>query len=107
TIVDGAEQRVVAMPYVIYADAVGNVVNALYDLGLIVTFPWREWDGVERYRHGRQAAEAPVTDVVRLLSAIVRADRFTEGTRAPSIETGVFGALLDRAQCWLDDPPPT
>jgi Family of unknown function (DUF6508) len=63
--------------YAIYDDAVTCTIQALYDLGAIVPFNWSEWDGIERYRTCRAVDAAPVAEAIRLVTAIVRADRFS------------------------------
>lgn len=102
-VVDGTERPVFQMPYVIYSDAVERVLRLLYDLDVVTPFRWPEWDGVTLYRSGRGLSEAPVADAVRLATAVVRADRFCEGTIAATIEDGTLQAILRRLRRWFDD----
>lgn len=101
-VVDGVEQPVIQMHYVVYSDAVNELVQYLYRLGLIVPFNWGAWDGSRRYWAGYGMAEAPVADAVRLITAIVRADRFYDGTIGVSIDDGTLPAALDRIRSWHD-----
>jgi hypothetical protein len=100
TVVDGVEQPVLHMPYVVYSDAVNRLVGRLSALGLIVPFNWPAWDGTRRFRTGQGMADAPVADAVRLITAIVRADRFSEGTIAVTIEDGTLPAAIERIRRW-------
>jgi O-acetyl-ADP-ribose deacetylase len=103
TTVDGVEPPMFQMPYAVYSDAVNHTVQALYDLDAIVPFNWPDWDGVERFRGGRGLDSAPVADAIRLATAIVRADRFSEGTIAATLDDGTFLAALRRVRQWYED----
>jgi hypothetical protein len=101
-VVDGVEQPVIQMPYVVYSDVVSGLVQHLYRLGLVVPFNWPGWEGTRRHRAGHGMAEAPVADAVRLITAIVRADRFSDGTIAVTIDDGTLPAAHDRIRHWQD-----
>jgi hypothetical protein len=61
--------------------------------GAIAPFNWSDWDGLEIYRGGGGLEAAPVAEAVRMATAIVRADRFTEGALAASLTDGTFLVL--------------
>ena len=100
TVVDGVERPVFQMPYAIYTAATHRVVQALYGLGAIVPFDWPSWDGTRAYRGSRALDAAPVADAVRMVTAIVRADRFSDGTIGAMFEDGTFPAALRRIRRW-------
>lgn len=102
TMVRGVEKPVHLMPYAVYSDAVNRLVRQLYELQLVTTFNWPEWEGTDRYRSGRDLAEAPVADAVRLITAVVRSDRFCDGAIATAIEDGTLPAALRRLRQWHD-----
>lgn len=103
TIVDGVERPVTEMPYAIYSDATRRMLHALYDLDILVPFRWPGWEGIETYRGGRGLGTAPVADAVRLASAIVQADRFSEGTIGATLDDGTLLAALHRLRQWQYD----
>lgn len=96
----GVPQTVMSMPYVTYSDAVNRVVAALYDAGVIVVFNWPEWEGLERCRGHALLEHGKVADAVRMLTAIVRAERFSEGSIAMALEDGTFESALARIRRW-------
>ncbi len=102
-VVDGEERPVVQMPFVTHSDAVNRLVQTLYQIGAIVPFDWQAWDGVERYRAAKALEHAPVADAIRMLTAIVRADRFAEGTILMKLEDGTLTAALRQLRKWYDD----
>lgn len=61
---------------------------------------WPEWaqtPEAQRLRGDRWALEqATVLDVARLLTFVIRADRFVEGTLAEALESGLVTAVLRR-----------
>jgi hypothetical protein len=77
-------------------------LGAVRGLGFVVPFDWKGWlAGPEgsRYRADpTRIADAPAEDLVRLLTCIVRGDRFTEGELLAAFETGVLAAIARRAQ---------
>ena len=81
---------------------VDRVVQALYDLGAIVPFDWGSWDGAQRYRQPAALYSAPVCDAVRFMAAVVRSDRFNEGTIDARIADGTFTAALRRLRRWYE-----
>jgi hypothetical protein len=71
-------------------------------LGFVVPFDWMAWlagpDG-RAYREDRsRVASAPAADLVRLLTSIVRGDRFSEGELLGAFESGLLAAVARRAR---------
>jgi hypothetical protein len=96
TAVDGEQRPIIRMPYVEYADSVNAFVALLYELDLVVDFDWSSWDGFVRYRGGDGLGKAPASDAVRLLTTVVRAERFSDGVIERSIEDGTIEAAIAR-----------
>lgn len=88
-----------------YSDEVGRVVDGLYQADLIVPFDWAHWwEGRRRYGDNSAAVEkAPVADAVRMITVVVRQDRFVEGGLGAAIENGVLPAALRRLRRWYDE----
>jgi len=103
TVVDGVERPVIQMPYAVYSRATERVVAALYDVGAVVPFDWPGWAGGTSYRGPTALDAAPVADAVRMTTAIVRADRFTEGTIGATLADGTLVAALRRLRRWHDE----
>ena len=104
--VDGVERAVLQMPYVVYREAVHEVIRCVYALGASPPFDWRSWDGLSRYPQGRGLDVAPVAESVRMVTAIVRADRFSEGTILVSLDDGTLHAAISRLRRWHDEKGP-
>lgn len=98
--IDGVERPVFEMPYVTYSDGVERVVRLLVDLGVVVPFEWPAWPGRNSYHEGDGLDHAPVAEATRLLSTIVGAERFSDGTLAEALEDGSFVAALGRLRRW-------
>lgn len=70
--------------------------------GWIVPFDWRAWMATPEATalmedHARVATASP-EELSRLLTAIVRSDRFSEGSMAGAFESGLIPAILERAE---------
>lgn len=99
-VVDGEERPVVQMPYAVYSPAVERLRSALG--ALVVPFAWPQWEGVQRYRRGRGMAQAPVADAVRMITAVLRSERFTDGSIAGALDDGTLPAAVRRVCAWYD-----
>lgn len=64
------------------------------------------WDGSRRYPRGVGLAEAPVADAMRLVTVIVRGERFCDGTIAKAIDDGSLVAAAERIITALDESTP-
>ena len=87
------------MPYPDYHPAVDELVVALSAANAVTVFDWMHWDGVGRYQDAVDVQGAPLADVVRLITSIVRGERFSDGTIAAALDDG---RLLAAAQRVLD-----
>lgn len=96
------------LPYPTYAEPVDRVRRQLGVLGLYVPFAWPDWAGIARYRDDPAAlADAPPTDAVRLLTAIQRSERFTDGSIEGALESGLLQTALARLRTWHTTGGPT
>jgi hypothetical protein len=68
---------------------------------LVEPFDWPAWlrtPAGSRLRDPEAVADADAADLGRLLTAILRSDRFTEGSLAGAHESGLLTAILRRAK---------
>jgi uncharacterized linocin/CFP29 family protein len=105
TVAGRVEAPVDQKHYAVYSDPLNRLVRQLYELRLVTSLNWPEWDGTERYRAGRGLDTAPLADAVRLITAVVRSDRFCDGAIAVAIEDGTLPAALSRLRAQYDPPP--
>jgi hypothetical protein len=74
---------------------------------MVVGFDWRTWlardDGRALRDDPAVIATATPDQLARLLTAIVRSDRFTEGSIAGAFESGLLVAISRRARAILDN----
>lgn len=95
------DDGVFQMSYFIYAAAVESFVREAHDRGLVVDFDWPRWAGTAKARRYAEnpglVANAGAADLVRLLTTVVRNDRFCEGALAAAFESGLVLAITRRA----------
>lgn len=75
----------------------------------IEVFAWPEWartDEAQRlYRDRAALAQATPDQLVKLLTGLIRSDRFSEGTLAEAFESGLLTAIARRARELPDGGP--
>jgi len=86
------------LSYPAYDPAVEELLEALAGVHAQPVFDWMSWDGGHRYPGGAGLEAAPVADAMRLVTSIVRGERFCDGTIARAVDDGTLEAA---AQCVL------
>ena len=106
TIVNGEQRVVTAMPYAVYSDAAEEMRRALGGVGAIFVYDWMSWPRLRAFPGGTGLDDAPVTDAVRLATAVLRSDRFTEGSYGGAIADGMVAAIVRRLLAWHRETAP-
>jgi hypothetical protein len=78
--------------------------------GWIQPFDWPAWVATaegSRLSQPDGVASASVQELGQLLTAIVRSDRFSEGSIAGAYESGLLTAILRRAKALSEELPPS
>jgi len=89
------------VPYPVYEPAVDRLMAALAKVtGGIVVFGWMDWEGIARYRTPDAVHDAPIADMPRLVTAIVRSERFSEGSIEGAVQSGLVAAIVERLRGW-------
>lgn len=97
--VDGKELApgITTMPHYTLNEAAGRIMKILYELNLIISFNWMEWeegrklasdDGLE------QLTGQPAHILIGLLTALARNDRFCDGAWGSAVEKGKIAKFL-------------
>lgn len=92
---------VIQVPWFEYSAAADAFRAEAAGAGWVVPFDWMAWVGSPEGRrliddHGL-VAHATAADLSKLLTAIIRGDRFSEGELAGAYESGMLGAIVRRA----------
>lgn len=96
-----------SMPWFELSDDGEAVRRAIAESGLVTPFDWMAWaqtDEAQALRTDREVlARATLDDLHKLLTTIIRADRFSEGTLAEAFESGLIAAIARRAAVLAED----
>lgn len=94
---------VIHMPYFVRSDAADAFFRTVNSFGWInPEFNWPEWSGTDECQELRRSPEALARatpdQLSHLLTALVRADRFSEGTLDEAYESGLLLRIIWRAE---------
>jgi hypothetical protein len=93
---------VITMPYFDYDADASRFISDMYRLGWVQPFDWGAWaasdDGRALLDDPTAVAKADADDLVRLMTAILRGDRFNEGLIADFWAKGHLAAIARRAE---------
>jgi hypothetical protein len=106
--VQKTESGALIMPYVVYSDVVDDLVKTAYEHGCVLTgFRWAEWahaaEAQALCHDPSKLARATPEQLLRLLTAIIRQDRFCEGVLLHAFEMGLMLGIVRRAAAILED----
>lgn len=107
-------EGVIHMPWYRLSAQAQAFLTALAEGGWVTPFDWTTWiaspEGQALSSGPAAVATASEDDLGRLLTAIVRSDRFNEGSLAGAWESGMLTAIVRRAGVLADEedarPPP-
>ncbi len=98
---DRQEDGSLTMPWFDYDSAVHGLIHVAYKSGWVLAdFDWMPWEA-QAYRFVNDPSllqQADVATLARLLTAHLRADRFTEGHLAKMVEMGHIMRILQRIE---------
>ncbi len=100
------EPGVMVMPYYAYSDTANTFVEMVYEFDWIVAdLDWPSWKGTPEATELRddpeKLAQATLGQLAKLLTVLVRQDRFVEGALAGAYEAGLLTGIVQRA-AWLE-----
>jgi hypothetical protein len=93
------ENGVIQMPYSVPDPLVSEFVTFMYENELVVSFDWSAWDeGREWYKNSNESKyEAlDIPTALKLLTAVMRNDRFNEGALVSAFESGDFPKIINK-----------
>ena len=99
------EEENILFPYCIEAPIVSQFLHIVYRLPIIISFDWGAWE------EGRKIASNDDFDLdtldlpakCKLITAIVRSDRFSEGTLVSAFESGLILRILKSIEKQIAD----
>lgn len=98
---------VLTMPYFSLGETASSFVYMAYDQGWVLAgFNWPDWQGTEEAIALRAdpaaLANASPEQLAKLLTAVIRQDRFVEGALNGAFESGLLAAIARRAAALVE-----
>ena len=93
---DEISEGIHTFPYVASADIVDEFVSIAYELNIVIAFDWPQWKEGEVMLNNPDTkyAELDLITLCKLISIIIRADRFVEGFLVGCFEEGSILTIL-------------
>ena len=90
------EENVSTFPYWKWSDITTEFNKTVHDMKLIVSFDWPDWEeGSKLLRDHKQTfQDLDEITLCKLMTVIVRADRFSDGTLVGALEDGTISKIL-------------
>ncbi|MGE0733128.1 MAG: DUF6508 domain-containing protein [Alphaproteobacteria bacterium] len=95
----------IGLPWFEYSEDAQKLLAQIRNAGLLVAgFDWAAWSGRNSYLDDPNSIDtADREDCRRLLTALIRGDRFNEGLLFNAFESGLLRRLVDRLAATVDD----
>lgn len=90
------KEGVIQMPYYEPASVVSRFLEIVYDIPIMISFDWGSWDDGERMVNDEKF-DFDTIDLVtkcKVVTALVRNDRYCEGTLVSAFESGLILEIL-------------
>jgi hypothetical protein len=90
------EESFIQMPYYEESSLVDAFRSKVYDLGLIIDFDWTNWEGGNKIMNESNFDfdTIRIPEICKLITAIIRKDRFSEGTLVSAFSEGLILKML-------------
>jgi len=106
------EEGISVLPYAAYSPETKLFVQSAYKFGWVSPeFDWGDWmlteEAAQLREHPEALSKATPDQLARLLTVLIRQDRFVEGALQSAFESGLLTRILERAASILAevDPP--
>ena len=90
------KDRVFSMPYMDLNETVGEFLKLVYNIPIIISYDWGSWDEGRRIA-GDAYFDFDTIDIpvkCKIITAIVRNDRYCEGALVSAFESGLILKIL-------------
>ena len=88
------EKGIIQFPYCIQAPIVAQFLEIVYSLPIIISFDWGAWEAGRKIASDKDFDTLDVPTKCKLITAIVRNDRFCEGALVSAFESGLILKIL-------------
>ena len=98
------DSDVIQLPYLTYPETVHEFLDLISSSGFQVVFDWPKWEEGRRIlsNGAKEIRKADLTTLRKLLTAILRSERFCEGTLHGAIYDGTVSEILRRLRILLE-----
>ena len=84
----------IQLPYMVRSRVVQDFCNLIYELDLLVGFDWPNWTAGRNIVKEGNFKNLDTITLIKILTAIIRNDRFCEGALVEAFENGTIEKIL-------------
>lgn len=90
------EENVSTFPYWKWSDITTEFNKTVHDMNLIVSFDWPDWEEGSKLLSDRKQTFQDLDEITlcKLLTVIIRSDRFSDGTLIGAMEDGTISKIV-------------
>lgn len=105
--IEGAEndeKGVITMSYLVEPSLVSRFQKIVYDLPIMISFDWGSWDEGRKMVNDKDFDfdSIDIPKKCKIITAIVRNNRFCEGVLVSAFESGLILKILKSIKCQLN-----
>lgn len=102
---DGTLESPYLMPYHIETPIVREFVSIAYKIPIMIVFSWMEWAELETFLKDKSFNfdSIDIPTKCKIITAIIRADRFCDGATSGEFESGVVLKILKSIERQLNE----
>ena len=97
------EEENILFPYCTEAPIVSQFLHIVYRLPIIISFDWGAWETGKTSYDDFDIDTLDLPAKCKLITAIVRSDRFSEGTLVSAFESGLILRILKSIEKQISD----
>lgn len=91
------EENTFSLPFIKESELLSQFRKVLVSLNILIAFNWKEWETGKLILQDKRGVDGlDLIELCKLLTTIIRSDRFVEGNLVRCFESGLILKLLSR-----------
>ena len=98
-VLENMEENTISLPFIAESELVSQFRKVLLSLNVLIAFNWKEWEIGKLILQDKRGVDGlDLIELCKLLTTIIRSDRFVEGNLVRCFDSGLILKLLSRIE---------